>query len=54
MQPVTWNRGTDTRLRVAGPVVRSMSITRIAVSTFERKFSWLVIAPLGKPVVPLV
>ena len=54
MQPVTWNSGTDTRLRVAGPVVRSMSITRIAVSTLERKFSWLVIAPLGKPVVPLV
>ncbi len=28
--------------------------TRRQVSLFERKFSWVVIAPLGKPVVPLV
>ena len=35
-------------------VVRVHRAGKIAVSTFERKFSWLVIAPLGKPVVPLV
>ena len=51
------SRGTAAPTRGCGwpgPLVRSMSITRIAVSTFERKFSWLVIAPFGKPVVPLV
>ena len=54
MHPVTWKSGTDTRLRVDGPSARSTPSTRIAVSTLDRKFSWLVIAPLGKPVVPLV
>ena len=54
LQPVTWNSGTETRLRVDGPVARSTAFTRSAVSTLDRKFSWLVIAPFGKPVVPLV
>ena len=29
-------------------------MTRRHVSQLDRKFSWVVIAPLGKPVVPLV
>ena len=29
-------------------------VTRRHVSLLDRKFSWVVIAPLGKPVVPLV
>ena len=52
LQPVTWNSGTDTRFR------RSCALwqhhDRRQVSLFDRKFSWVVIAPLGNPVVPLV
>ena len=47
-------RHRDEVARWPGRSSRSMSITRIAVSTLDRKFSWVVIAPLGKPVVPLV
>ena len=54
LQPVTWNSGTETRLRSVGPSARSMPITRIAVSTLDRKLPWVVRAPLGRPVVPLV
>ena len=54
LQPVTWNSGTDTRLRFPGPSARSSARTRIAVSMLDRKFSWVVTAPLGAPVVPLV
>jgi hypothetical protein len=54
LQPVTWNSGTDTSVEVSGPSARSTPMTRIAVSEFARKFSCDVIAPFGKPVVPLV
>jgi hypothetical protein len=54
LHPVTWNNGTDTRFRVEDPSARLTPMTRIAVSMLDRKFSWLVIAPLGDPVVPLV
>ena len=52
LQPVTWNRGTETRLRTWTSSGKDM--TRRQVSLFDRKFSWVVIAPLGDPVVPLV
>ena len=52
LQPVTWNSGTETRLRRWTSSGKDM--TRRQVSLFDRKFSWVVIAPLGKPVVPLV
>ena len=52
LQPVTWNSGTDTRLRRWTSSGKRM--TRRQVSLFDRKFSWVVIAPLGNPVVPLV
>jgi hypothetical protein len=51
LQPVTWNNGTETRLRIPP---QGMSMMRRQVSTLDRKFSWVVMAPLGKPVVPLV
>ena len=51
LQPVTWNSGTEIRVRrPAG----STDSARRQVSALDRKFSWLVTAPLGKPVVPLV
>jgi len=52
LQPVTWNIGTEMRLRMSSPA--SKPITRRHVSQLERKFSCVVMAPLGKPVVPLV
>ena len=52
LQPVTWNSGTEIRVRRSAP--GSADSPRRQVSTLERKFSWLVTAPLGKPVVPLV
>ena len=51
LQPVTWNSGTE--IRVRSPV-GSTDRARRQVSALDRKFSWLVTAPLGKPVVPLV
>ena len=51
LQPVTWNSGTEIRVRrPAGTTERE----RRQVSALDRKFSWLVTAPFGKPVVPLV
>src|SRR3954452_12143324 len=52
LQPVTWNIGTEMRFRSEVPPCRFM--TRRHVSALERKFSWVVMAPLGNPVVPLV
>ena len=52
LQPVTWNIGTEIRLRIS--TSSGKPITRRQVSQFERKFSCVVMAPLGKPVVPLV
>ena len=52
LHPVTWNSGTDTRLRTAWPSRKP--ITRLQVSEFDRKFSCVVMAPFGNPVVPLV
>ena len=52
LQPVTWNSGTDTRLRRWR--VGGSCMIRLHVSLLDRKFSCVVIAPLGKPVVPLV
>ena len=52
LHPVTWNSGTDTRLRRC--VSGGSCMIRLHVSLFDRKFSCDVIAPLGKPVVPLV
>ena len=52
LQPVTWNSGTEIRVRRLGP--GSAESARRQVSALDRKFSWLVTAPLGKPVVPLV
>ena len=37
-----------------GPSERSTDRQRKAFSLFVRKFAWEVIAPFGKPVVPLV
>jgi hypothetical protein len=51
LQPVTWNKGTE--IRVRRPSAVTESVLR-HVSALERKFSWLVTAPLGNPVVPLV
>ena len=52
LQPVTWNSGTDTRLRRCTSSGNCM--IRRHVSLFDRKFSCVVMAPFGKPVVPLV
>ena len=52
LQPVTWKSGTDTRLRRWTSSGKRM--IRRHVSLFDRKFSCVVMAPLGKPVVPLV
>ena len=51
LQPVTWNSGTEIRPRRPS---RSAESARRQVSALDRKFSWVVTAPLGKPVVPLV
>ncbi len=53
LQPVTWNSGTDTSVRSGGPSGSSRRMRR-HVSQLDRKFSCVVTAPLGKPVVPLV
>ena len=53
LQPVTWNSGTEIRVR-RGSAPGSAESARRQVSALDRKFSWLVTAPLGKPVVPLV
>jgi hypothetical protein len=50
LHPVTWNSGTDTRLRIGSPSRGSRM--RMTFSMLVRKFSCVVIAPLGKPVVP--
>src|SRR4051794_13863399 len=50
LQPVTWNNGTDTRLRIGSPSRGNRM--RMTFSMFVTKFSFVVIAPLGKPVVP--
>ena len=52
LHPVTWNKGTETRLRRWTSPGRRMM--RRHVSLLDRKFSWVVIAPFGNPVVPLV
>jgi hypothetical protein len=51
LQPVTWNSGTEIRVRSPEG---STDSERRQVSALDRKFSWLVTAPLGNPVVPLV
>ena len=53
LQPVTWNSGTEIRVRRLASASAPESARR-QVSALDRKFSWLVTAPLGKPVVPLV
>jgi hypothetical protein len=50
-QPVTWNSGTEMRLRRLGSW-RGIVRTRSEFSALVQKFSWVVMAPLGKPVVP--
>jgi len=54
LHPVTWNSGTLTSVASDGPSARSTPMQRIAFSLLARKFACDVIAPLGKPVVPLV
>ena len=54
LQPVTWNSGTEIRVRRVAPSSTAPDRARRHVSALDRKFSWLVTAPLGKPVVPLV
>ena len=54
LQPVTWNSGTETSVEMFGPSARSTARQRNAFSLLVRKFRCEVIAPLGKPVVPLV
>ena len=51
LQPVTWNSGTEISVRSPEG---STDRARRQVSALDRKFSWLVTAPLGNPVVPLV
>ena len=51
LQPVTWNSGTEIRLRSC--VVGDAGL-RTRSRLLDRKFSWVVIAPFGNPVVPLV
>ena len=52
LQPVTWNSGTE--ISVAWSGSRGSSRQRITFSTLVSRFSWVFIAPLGRPVVPLV
>ena len=52
LQPVTWNSGTE--ISVAWSGTRGSSRQRMTFSMVVRKFSWVIIAPLGRPVVPLV
>src|SRR5271163_4735246 len=54
LQPVTWNSGTDTSVDIVGPSERSANRQRNELSLLVTKLPWEVIAPLGKPVVPLV
>src|SRR3954471_1880222 len=51
LQPVTWNNGTDTRLRIGSSRSRRPR-TRTTFSMLLRKLPCVVIAPLGNPVVP--
>ncbi len=52
LHPVTWKSGTLTIVWTRSP--RGSPMTRIALSLLARKFACEVMAPLGKPVVPLV
>ena len=54
LQPVTWNSGTETSVDIPGPSERSIDRQRNAFSLLARKLPCVVIAPFGKPVVPLV
>ena len=54
LQPVTWNSGTEIRVETARARGAPVRRQRNAFSLLDRKFSWVVIAPLGNPVVPLV
>jgi len=52
LQPVTWKSGTE--MSVVRCSLRSRARQRTQVSPLATKSSWVVIAPLGNPVVPLV
>jgi len=54
LQPVTWNSGTLMIVARSLPASRSIPTQRTAFSLLARKFACEVIAPFGKPVVPLV
>src|SRR5207237_601761 len=49
LQPVTWNRGTETRVEISGPSLRSVNRQRNAFSLFVVKLACEVIAPVGQP-----
>ena len=53
LHPVTWNRGTATRLRASGRYAGTCA-ARNVFSQLVSRFSWVCMAPLGKPVVPEV
>ena len=50
MIPLTWNRGSTSRLRVS-PVISNQSMMIRAVAP---TLAWSSMTPLGRPVVPLV
>jgi hypothetical protein len=54
LQPVTWNSGTEISVFSGSAASRGSSRQRSTLSAVVRKFSCVVIAPLGRPVVPLV
>ena len=54
LQPVTWKSGTLMIVAWSSASSRSIPTQRTAFSLLARKFACEVIAPFGKPVVPLV
>ena len=52
LHPVVWNNGIEMSVRHSS--VRSSGTQRMTFSMLERKFSWVIMAPFGNPVVPLV
>lgn len=54
LQPVTWKSGTEIKVRSAAPPSSGSCKERSMFSQLVRKAACVVIAPFGKPVVPLV
>ncbi len=50
MSPPEWNKGKLARLTISGPTEKNS----VRLTAFQKTMPWVMIAPLGRPVVPEV